>query len=109
MITEKRTIQVEQEVYIAKDGKEFTEEWECRRYEYSLDQNALVGFYIRKAREDRGLTRKQLAELACVTEGTIVDWELRGRNPCVYNLIPVADALKISLDELVGREIPKED
>lgn len=47
MITEKRTIQVEQEVYIARDGKEFTDDWECRRYEYDLVQKTLK-FYNSK-------------------------------------------------------------
>lgn len=68
-----------------------------------------VGLAIRKAREDRGLTRKQLAELSGVSEQAIIDWEIKGRYPGVYNLIPIADVFKISLDELVGREIPKED
>lgn len=68
-----------------------------------------VGFAIRKAREDRGLTRKALAELSGVSEQNIIEWELRGRYPCVYTLIPVADALNISLDELVGRKFKKEN
>lgn len=66
-----------------------------------------VGLAIRKAREDRGLTRNKLAELSGISEQSLVDWELRGKYPCIYNLIPVADALNISLDELVGREWPK--
>lgn len=68
-----------------------------------------VGIAIRRAREDRDLTRKKLAEIAGVSEGAIVDWELRGIYPCIYNLILVADALNISLDELVGRKFKKEE
>jgi transcriptional regulator with XRE-family HTH domain len=68
-----------------------------------------VGFAIRKAREDRGLSRRKLAEMSGVNFQTIVDWELRGRYPCIYNLIPVADVLNISLDELVGRKFKKEN
>jgi transcriptional regulator with XRE-family HTH domain len=71
-------------------------------------QSTEVGFAIRKAREDRGYSRRELAELSGVSAQSIVDWELRGKSPCLDTLILVADVLDISLDELVGRDRKKE-
>lgn len=39
------------------------------------------GERIRKARMDRGMMIKELAELVGVTEDTIINWEVRGVRP----------------------------
>ena len=62
-----------------------------------------IGESIRKAREDRGYSRQRLAIRSGVSYHAIQRWEQENSNPTVINLIPIADALGISLDELVGR------
>ena len=62
-----------------------------------------IGEAIRKAREDRGYTRQQLSDMSGISYFTILCWEIGRSFPNVLLLICVADALNISLDELVGR------
>lgn len=38
MREEKRTVMVEKTIYIAEDGKEFSDKWSCDDYEYELHQ-----------------------------------------------------------------------
>ena len=57
-----------------------------------------------KARENKGLTRYMLAKLAKVDKCSLGGYE-RGENaPGLFNLIALADALGISIDEYVGHE-----
>lgn len=58
---------------------------------------------IKKAREAKGYSLQTLAKKSGINASTINKWETRGSFPTIINLIPVADALGISLDELVGR------
>lgn len=62
------------------------------------------GQYINLARNKKNLTVKQLAEKSNVCEGTLASWIYHGHHPDIELLIRVADALEISLDELVGRK-----
>ena len=62
-----------------------------------------LGENIRKARNDRGLSIAILSIKSGVPYYTIRNWEIGVCFPSVMNLIDVADALNISLDELVGR------
>ena len=64
-----------------------------------------VGEYIRKARRDRGFTQIQLSVLSGVSTQAITAWETGRMSPSIISLIPVANALNISLDELVGRTV----
>lgn len=58
---------------------------------------------IRTARERKGYSRNKLALKAGINQQSISNWELGLSFPNIIMLIPVADALNISLDELVGR------
>lgn len=58
---------------------------------------------IRTARESKGYSRNKLALKAGINQQSISNWELGLSFPNIIMLIPVADALNISLDELVGR------
>lgn len=40
-----------------------------------------LGERIRKARMDKGLMIKELAEIIGVTEETVINWEIRGSKP----------------------------
>lgn len=62
-----------------------------------------IGQSIRKAREAKGYSQAKLAMKSGVNVQTISQWELDKAFGTVIYLIPVADALGISIDELVGR------
>ena len=60
---------------------------------------------IRKFRELRGLSQKELADRSGITPSQISRFEHRKQNPSSLNLIKLAHALDISLDHLIGRVI----
>ena len=60
---------------------------------------------IREIREEKGITRAELARLADVPARTLEDWENNTRRPRdVYQTTKVADALGVTLKELLGME-----
>ena len=63
-----------------------------------------IGEAIRKARKERKYSRQRLADEAKISVMTIVRWELGISTPNLLPLLDVANVLKISLDELVGRK-----
>ena len=62
-----------------------------------------IGEAMEKARVDRGFSRQALSYAAHVPVTNIYYWEIGKTFPNITSLIPVADALNVSLDELVGR------
>lgn len=64
-----------------------------------------MGESIKKAREDRSLSRTALSNKSGVLTTTIRAWEHDITNPTIMNIWAVADALDISIDELIGRTI----
>ena len=58
-------------------------------------------------RDKRGLTQEQLAKRSGVSIWTLRRWEQKGHTPLLRVVWKIADALGVSLDELVGRETPK--
>lgn len=64
-----------------------------------------MGKSIKKAREDRRLTRTELSNRSGVMSTTIRAWEQDITNPTIMNIWAVADALDMSIDELIGRTI----
>ncbi len=53
-----------------------------KRYKKSYPHNPQTfGEHLRKARMDRGLTAKQLADILDVSEDTILNWEVRNVKP----------------------------
>lgn len=59
---------------------------------------------IKRLRKKKGMSQDRLAKLADVTHTTLVKLESGvNDNPTVKTLRKIADALEISLDELVGR------
>ena len=63
-----------------------------------------IGQAIRKARREREISQRLLAYKSGVAQAAISQWENDKREPSVAHLILIADALCISLDELVGRK-----
>jgi transcriptional regulator with XRE-family HTH domain len=52
---------------------------------------------------------QKLAEKSGISFWCIYNYEKGKNEPGMHNLIVLADALEISLDEYVGREIPKKE
>ena len=67
--------------------------------------NMTIGEAIRKARKERGYSRNRLADEAKISVMTIVRWELGISTPNLLPLLDVANVLKISIDELIGRKV----
>lgn len=68
-----------------------------------------VGESVKKAREAAGLTRTALADISGVASRTISSIERDERGPSVRTAEILADALEISIDELVGHEVVKRE
>lgn len=64
-----------------------------------------MGESIKKARDDRSLSRTELSNKSGVHPATIRAWEQDITNPTIMNIWAVADALDMSIDELIGRKI----
>jgi transcriptional regulator with XRE-family HTH domain len=62
---------------------------------------------LQRLREAAGLSQSQLARRAGVPVGTLQGWEQARRLPRLEAAVRLADALGISLDELVGRKKAK--
>lgn len=68
-----------------------------------------IGEAIRKARVAKRYTKAELARKTGLSYQTLDKWEKGKTYPNVYNLIPIADVLNISLDELVGRTVKADE
>lgn len=60
-----------------------------------------TGDKIRKIRLERGLTQKQLGELCGIADSNIRKYELGTQNPKLQTLRKIAEALNVTLSELV--------
>jgi len=61
---------------------------------------------IKKLRKKKGLSQDKLAKLADVTLTTLVKLESGvNDNPTIKTLKKIADALEVSIDELISRKI----
>jgi len=61
---------------------------------------------LKRLREKRGLTQREVAELVGVTPLTLSQWESDRATPTVENLMALADVFRVSMDFLVGRKTP---
>ncbi|MFC1658891.1 helix-turn-helix domain-containing protein [Candidatus Omnitrophota bacterium] len=60
---------------------------------------------IKKLRKKHGLSQEELAKKADITYSTLIKIESGANgNPTIKTLKKIADALDVSLDELVGRK-----
>jgi transcriptional regulator with XRE-family HTH domain len=65
------------------------------------DINKEVGFNIRKAREERGLTQEKLAALADLHRAYVGQIERGEKNIGLKNLEKIAKALKVDIRDLL--------
>lgn len=63
------------------------------------------GKAMRAARLEQGMSMKKLADKSGVSLYSIHDYEHNGREPGLFNLVCLADALGITLDEYIGRKV----
>ena len=64
-----------------------------------------IGANIRFYRKKRGYTQEKLAEQADINEKLIGFYETGKRIPPVINLVAIAEALEVTVDELCGVNI----
>lgn len=68
----------------------------------------MLGEKIRKLRIKKGLSQERLARLADISYNTIVKIEAgASNNPTIQTLSGIANALGVSLDELMKNELKK--
>ena len=70
--------------------------------EYSSE--GYIGKRIQKYRQERGMSRNELAELLNVTPPTVHRWETGVRMPDLIMIIKIADILGVKLNELIKKE-----
>lgn len=68
-----------------------------------------VGEHIKAARKAAGLSQVQLADLSGISINSIISLEQNKHGPSVTTAELLADALEISIDELVGHEVVKRE
>lgn len=73
----------------------------------SKRQRPPLGERIAALREQAGLSQQQLAERLGVNQQMVAYWERRAATLRPDQLTAVADALKTSVDQLVGKAAPK--
>ena len=61
-----------------------------------------IGDTIQRLRTKRRLSQEQLAELVGVSRQAVSKWELNAALPDTDKLVPLARALGVSVDELLG-------
>lgn len=68
-----------------------------------------VGESMARCRRRKGLTQRELGELTEISHNLIGYYEQDKVAPGLFNVITIADALQVSIDELVGREFKHEE
>lgn len=66
--------------------------------------NEKFGVFITELRKEKGLTQKQLAERLFVSDKTVSKWERGLSMPNVALLLPIAEALGVTVTELLRGE-----
>ena len=65
---------------------------------------AAFGIRIKELREERGLTRKALAEIFDLKQNAVYEWKARGKQTDYATLCKLADFFSVTTDYLLGRE-----
>ena len=68
----------------------------------------MISMRIRKLRKQAKLSQEMMAEKIGVSRQAITKWETGLGVPDIENLVAIADLFKLSLDELMGRDIEHE-
>ena len=68
----------------------------------------MISMRIRELRKQAKLSQEMMAEKIEVSRQAITKWETGLGVPDIENLVAIADLFKLSLDELMGRDIDHE-
>lgn len=72
--------------------------------------NIKTGLYIKEKRKQKGLTQKELADILNCTDKAVSRWETGNGFPEISFLLPLSQALDISVNELIiGEDIKREE
>lgn len=66
------------------------------------------GQRLRELREEKGVSRKQLVDLAGLSERAIIKWELGEREPGWFNVLALAHALNVGVEAFAVLPSPTE-
>lgn len=69
----------------------------------------VFGNFIKERRKEKGMTQKALAEKVSVTDKAISRWENGHGFPDIESLEPLADALEVSLWELMHSQLDERE
>ena len=64
-----------------------------------------IGDNIRVLRKKNGLLQKDLADQLNITRQALSNYEVGKRIPDIFELIRMAEIFKVSVDEIIGREV----
>ena len=73
-----------------------------------MEDKFMISMRIRELRKQAKLSQEMMAEKTGVSRQAITKWETGLGVPDIENLIAIADLFKLSLDELMGRDIEHE-
>ena len=73
-----------------------------------MDDKFMITMRIRELRKQAKLSQEMMAEKIGVSRQAITKWETGLGVPDIENLVAIADLFKLSLDELMGRDIEHE-
>lgn len=59
---------------------------------------------LKEARQLKGITQEQLAKMLGITQGAVAQWENGLTHPSFDMLPKVAEALGMTVDELIGKK-----
>lgn len=59
---------------------------------------------LKEARQLKGITQEQLAKMLGITQGAVAQWENGLTHPSFEMLPKVAEALGLTVDELIGKK-----
>jgi DNA-binding XRE family transcriptional regulator len=96
--------------YLSRSGKELGKRWTivkeglCAEILDELNgKQKTIGQYMKLCRLKKEMPRTQLERLSGVATNCIRSYEKDYNYPSLMNLIAIADALNVSIDELIGR------
>lgn len=67
-----------------------------------------IGQSMKNVRKQKKIKSRELERMTGISHTTISRYENDYLVPGIFNLITLADALEVSLDEYIGREFPIE-
>lgn len=73
-----------------------------------MEDKFMISMRIRELRKQAKLSQEMMAEKIGVSRQAITKWETGLGVPDIENLVAIADLFKLSLDELMGRDIEHE-